>query len=590
MGVILEIVEDADGVVLTLNQVVQVLDVVNPDPEAVVIEAINPNPSVVLTVSTGARGPAGADGSDGAQGPQGDPGQGVPIGGATGQVLAKNSGTDYDTEWVDAASGGGGGAVDSVNSQTGVVVLDQDDITDGTTAKQFLATEKTKLAGIATGATANDTDANLKARANHTGTQATSTIVGLDAALANTVTVATFTGHTGNTSNPHSVTKTQVGLGNVDNTADTAKPVSIAQQAALDGKTDIGHAHVATDITNFNTAVDARVQNIVGAAPSALDTLDELAAALGDDANFAATVTTNLAGKQPLDSDLTSIAGLTPADDDMLQRKAGVWTNRTMSQIKSDLSLTKADVGLSNVTNTSDADKLVSTLQQQALDLKADLASPTFTGTVAGITKSMVGLGSVDNTADTAKPISTATQTALDGKAATTVVPDGGATDYVLAKNSSTNRDTGWKRMLKWFGDVVTLPDSVTLFARVNIPDDASDTATWPDRLAFYFNSVRTGYFNEYGELRARPGKTNTVALRAFSHASGSSGEFFQLAKGVDSSVLVGSSETLFTSYIPFKATGGYQGVGAFRAVQSSAPSTTGWIAGELWYDTSTEV
>jgi hypothetical protein len=43
--------------------------------------------------------------------------------------------------------------------------------------------------------------------------------------------------------------------------------------------------------------------------------------------------------------------------------------------------------------------------------------NPTFTGTVSGITKSMVGLGSVDNTADTAKPVSTAQQTALNLKA-----------------------------------------------------------------------------------------------------------------------------------------------------------------------------
>lgn len=46
-----------------------------------------------------------------------------------------------------------------------------DTITDGSTNKAYTATEKTKLAGIATGATANDTDANLKARANHTGTE-----------------------------------------------------------------------------------------------------------------------------------------------------------------------------------------------------------------------------------------------------------------------------------------------------------------------------------------------------------------------------------------------------------------------------------
>ncbi len=42
--------------------------------------------------------------------------------------------------------------------------------------------------------------------------------------------------HTGNTSNPHSVTKAQLGLGNVDNTSDASKPVSTAQQNALNGK------------------------------------------------------------------------------------------------------------------------------------------------------------------------------------------------------------------------------------------------------------------------------------------------------------------------------------------------------------------
>ena len=52
-----------------------------------------------------------------------------------------------------------------------------------------------------------------------------------------------------------------------------------------------------------------------------------------------------------------------------------------------------------------------------SLNLKAPIASPTFTGTVSGITATMVGLGNVDNTADTAKPVSTAQQTALNLKA-----------------------------------------------------------------------------------------------------------------------------------------------------------------------------
>jgi|ADGO01.1.fsa_nt_gi hypothetical protein len=48
---------------------------------------------------------------------------------------------------------------------------------------------------------------------------------------------------------------------------------------------------------------------------------------------------------QPLDSDLTAIAGLSPSNDDIIQRKAGAWTNRTVAQFKSDLGLTNAITG-----------------------------------------------------------------------------------------------------------------------------------------------------------------------------------------------------------------------------------------------------
>lgn len=73
----------------------------------------------------------------------------------------------------------------------------------------------------------------------------------------------------------------------------------------------------------------------------------------------------------------------------------------------------------------------VSAPQQAALDAKSPIASPTFTGTVAGITSAMVGLGNVNNTSDAAKPVSTATQAALDTKAnraATVLVPSATAT------------------------------------------------------------------------------------------------------------------------------------------------------------------
>jgi hypothetical protein len=153
-------------------------------------------------------------------------------------------------------------------------------------------------------------------------------------------------------------------------------------------------ANATVDLSDYATEeyVDTAVTNLVASAPETLDTLNELAAALGDDANFATTVTNSIATKAPIES--PTFTG-------------------TVSGV------TKTHVGLGNVDNTSDADKPVSTTQQTALNLKANLESPTFTGTVAGVTKTHVGLGNVDNTSDANKPVSTATQTALNGKANT---------------------------------------------------------------------------------------------------------------------------------------------------------------------------
>jgi hypothetical protein len=129
--------------------------------------------------------------------------------------------------------------------------------------------------------------------------------------------------------------KADVGLSNVDNTSDAAKPISTATQTALDAK-------------------------------------------------------------QGLDADLTAIGGLTPTNDDIIQRKAGAWINRTMAQLKTDFALAKGDVGLGNVDNTSDAAKPVSTATQTALDgkqtLDADLT--TISGLTATTDNFMVSVSS----------------------------------------------------------------------------------------------------------------------------------------------------------------------------------------------------
>ena len=90
------------------------------------------------------------------------------------------------------------------------------------------------------------------------------------------------------------------------------------------------------------TYVDTAVSNLVGAAPTTLDTLKELALALGSDANFSTTVTTLIGTKSPLN-------------------------NPTFTGIVSGINATM--VGLSNVNNTSDLNKPISTAVQNALDL-----------------------------------------------------------------------------------------------------------------------------------------------------------------------------------------------------------------------------
>jgi hypothetical protein len=83
----------------------------------------------------------------------------------------------------------------------------------------------------------------------------------------------------------------------------------LASKAAISSPTFTGTPAAPTASAGTNTTqiattafVRTEVSNLVASAPTALDTLDELAAALGDDANFATTVTNNLAAKAPLAS------------------------------------------------------------------------------------------------------------------------------------------------------------------------------------------------------------------------------------------------------------------------------------------------
>jgi len=124
--------------------------------------------------------------------------------------------------------------------------------------------------------------------------------------------------------------KSDVGLGNVDNTSDANKPVSTAQAAAD-----------ASVLSTAEAYTDSRITSLVNSAPSALDTLKELADALGSDSNFSATVSTALGNRLRVD---TAAQGLSSTQKNNA----------------------KTNVDLQNVDNTSDANKPVSTAQAAA--------------------------------------------------------------------------------------------------------------------------------------------------------------------------------------------------------------------------------
>ncbi|EMQ7128456.1 phage tail protein [Salmonella enterica] len=95
-----------------------------------------------------------------------------------------------------------------------------------------------------------------------------------------------------------------------------AAPDPHSQYAQKDSPTLTGIPKVPTPAAGNSTKqiantefVASSIAAMVGSAPAALDTLNELAAALGNDPNFATTMINALAGKQPLDNTLTNLSG-----------------------------------------------------------------------------------------------------------------------------------------------------------------------------------------------------------------------------------------------------------------------------------------
>jgi hypothetical protein len=161
--------------------------------------------------------------------------------------------------------------------------------------------------------------------------------------------------------------------------------------------------------------VDTAISNLVAAAPGALDTLDELAAALGDDANFATTVTNSIATKLALAGGTMSGAiamgtnKITGLGDPTLAQDAATKTyvdqadalklNLSGGTMSGAIAMgTSKITGLGNPTANQDA--ATKTYVDTADALKLSLSGGTMSGAIAMGTSKITGLGTPTDNAD----------------------------------------------------------------------------------------------------------------------------------------------------------------------------------------------
>ena len=281
---------------------------------------------------------------------------GIPTGGTAGQILAKDTATDYDASWIDNYAPD---IRQIVINQTGsamtkgqaVYITSSDNSSD---------TPRVALAKADAESTSSKTLGLLFENINNGSSGyviETGLLKGVDTSSATTGTAVWLSATTAGGlvfGTPPTAPNHMVYLGVVTRSHAVNGAIYVKVQngyelqelhnVSLDGSiadNEVLAYDSASGLWKNQTAAEAglatpsdvstAISNLVASAPSTLDTLNELAAALGNDANFATTVTNSLANKQPLDGDLTAIAALTGTSGLLKKTAADTWTLDTNS-------------------------------------------------------------------------------------------------------------------------------------------------------------------------------------------------------------------------------------------------------------------